>query len=78
MTATRDRVIWTYGGANEFVLVSTDEDSHCPSVLLGPPKVVWIGLGNCATVDVTRLLRIRRPEIIRLVDHPEAAFLALG
>jgi predicted nuclease of predicted toxin-antitoxin system len=59
--------------------VTKDEDFHRLSVLLGaPPKVIWIGLGNCSTVDVARLLRIRHREIVQFVEHPEATFLALG
>ena len=79
MAATRDRAIWSYAGANGFVVVTKDEDFHRLSVLLGPPpKVVWIGLGNCSTVDVAHLLRVRHAEIVQFVEHPEAAFLALG
>jgi predicted nuclease of predicted toxin-antitoxin system len=79
LAATRDRAIWAHAGANGFLLVTKDEDFHRLSVLLGPPpKVVWIGLGNCSTADVARLLRDRHGEIVQFVEHPEAAFLALG
>jgi predicted nuclease of predicted toxin-antitoxin system len=79
LAATRDRAIWAYAAANGFVLVTKDEDFHRLSVLLGaPPKVVWIGLGNCSTADVGRLLRTRHGEIVLFVEHPEATFLALG
>jgi predicted nuclease of predicted toxin-antitoxin system len=70
-------MIWTYAGANGFLLVTKDEDFHRLSVLLGPPpKVVWIGLGNCSTADVAGLLRDRHGAIVQFVEHPEAAFLA--
>jgi predicted nuclease of predicted toxin-antitoxin system len=79
LAASRDRAIWTYAGANGFVLVTKDEDFHRLSVLLGaPPKVIWIGLGNCATADVARLLRIRHGEVLHFIEHPEATFLALA
>lgn len=79
LAATRDRVIWTYAGTNGFVLVTKDEDFHRLSVLLGPPpKVVWIGLGNCSTADIADLLRVRHAEIAQFVEHSEAAFLAFG
>jgi predicted nuclease of predicted toxin-antitoxin system len=79
LAATRDRAVWAYAAANGFVLVTKDDDFHRLSVLLGaPPKVIWIGLGNCSTADVARLLRSRHEEIAQFVEHAEATFLALG
>ena len=61
------------------MLVTKDEDFPRLSVLRGPPpKVIWIRLGNCATADVVRLLRVRAEQIARFVEHEDAAFLALG
>ena len=74
-----DGAIWTRAAAEEFVLVTKDEDFQRLSVLRGaPPKVIWIRLGNCATADVARLLRFRAEQIHAFVKHPEADFLALG
>jgi predicted nuclease of predicted toxin-antitoxin system len=74
-----DRALWTRAAADDFVLVTKDEDFHRLSVLLGPPpKVVWVRLGNCATADVARLLIARREQVQQFVEHPDAAFLALG
>jgi predicted nuclease of predicted toxin-antitoxin system len=79
LAAARDRVIWTYAAANDFVLVTKDEDFQRLSILQGaPPKVIWIGLGNCSTADVERPLRSRHGEIVQFLEHPEATFLALG
>jgi predicted nuclease of predicted toxin-antitoxin system/uncharacterized protein (DUF433 family) len=76
---TSDRTIWDHAGAENFILVTKDEDFHRLSVLLGPPpKVVWIRLGNCATADVERLLRLRREEVRAFAEQTEVAFLALG
>jgi predicted nuclease of predicted toxin-antitoxin system len=74
-----DRALWARAAADGYVLVTKDEDFHRLSVLLGPPpKVVWIRLGNCATADVGRLLLARREQVEQFVEHPDAAFLALG
>lgn len=79
LAAARDRAIWAYAATNGFVLVTKDEDFQRLSLLHGaPPKVVWIGLGNCSTADVEELLRSRRGEIVQFLEHPEATFLALG
>ena len=75
----RDRSIWDHAAAEGFTIVTRDEDFLRLSVLLGPPpKVIWIRLGNCATLAVSRLLRVRATEIGEFGDHPEAAFLELG
>jgi predicted nuclease of predicted toxin-antitoxin system len=79
LAAGRDRAIWDYAAAHGFVLVTKDEDFHWLSVLLGvPPKVIWVHLGNCSTLDVARLLRARYREILGFIERPEATFLALG
>lgn len=71
--------MWDYAAAGGYVLVTKDEDFHHLSVVRGPPpKVVWIRLGNCATADVARLLRLRHEDLTRFVAHEDAAFLALG
>ena len=74
-----DAAVWAHAAADGYVLVTKDEDFQRLSVVRGPPpKVVWIRLGNCATADVARLLRLRRDDLERFVAHDEAAFLALG
>jgi len=78
LAAARDSAIWAYAAANGFVLVTKDEDFQRLSLLQGaPPKVVWVGLGNCSTADVEQLLRRRHGEIVQFLEHPEATFLAL-
>ena len=55
--ASTDKDIWLYAEANDFVIVTKDDDFEQRSVLLGhPPKVIWIRLGNCRTADVVLLL----------------------
>ena len=74
-----DRAIWDRAAAEGFALVTKDEDFHRLSILLGPPpKVIWIRLGNCATADVARLLRVRVDEVRAFSEQSETAFLELG
>jgi predicted nuclease of predicted toxin-antitoxin system len=78
LAAAPDRSIWTYAATNGFVLVTKDADFERLSLLEGaPPKVVWIGLGNCSTADVEGLLRSRCRDVVQFVEHSEATFLAL-
>lgn len=79
LAGAADREIWNRAAADDFILVTKDEDFHRLSVLVGPPpKVVWIRLGNCTTGDVERLLRGRFEQVRAFVEHEESAFLALG
>jgi len=74
-----DRVIRARAAAEQFVLVTKDEDFHRLSVLLDPPpNVIWIRLGNCATAHVARLLRFRADDLRAFAEQAEAAFLELG
>lgn len=74
-----DAAVWDYAAAHGLVLVTKDEDFQRLSVVRGPPpRVVWIRLGNCATADVARLLRLRQADVVRFVADDDAAFLALG
>ena len=58
--------------------MTKDEDFQRLSLLQGaPPKVIWIGLGNCSTAEIAQLLRNRHDEIVQFLEHPEAVFLAL-
>ena len=61
-----DRVVWQLARELDCVLVTKDEGFHRLSVLQGaPPKVVWIRIGNCTTVQVARLLRENHAGILR-------------
>jgi predicted nuclease of predicted toxin-antitoxin system len=78
LTGASDCAIWQYAREHGLVVVTKDEDFHRLSTLHGPPpKVVWIGLGNCSTEDIIRLLRERRVEIEKFLTEEEAAVLAL-
>jgi predicted nuclease of predicted toxin-antitoxin system len=74
-----DASVWQLAREHGCVLVTKDEDFHRLSVLRGaPPKVVWLRVGNCATADITRLLRDRAEHIRRFEAQSEGTFLELG
>ena len=65
--------------SNECLVVSKDEDFHRLALLQGaPPKFIWIGLGNCTTLDVAQLLRLRRDDIVGFAAQHEVTVLELG
>jgi predicted nuclease of predicted toxin-antitoxin system len=58
MKATTDSIVWNYAKDNDLMIVSKDMDMHDLSLALGnPPKVIWLRLGNCSTLQVENLLR---------------------
>lgn len=74
-----DEQVWSYAAGEGLAIVSKDTDFHQRSFLFGgPPKVVWIRLGNCSTEDIARLLRQHHADLVAFDQHAEGTFLALG
>src|SRR6185436_6057229 len=74
LKAADDPLVWEYAKANELILISKDADMHQRSFLFGPPpKVVWVRLGNCSTLDVDELLRQNVATIKTFFDDPESS-----
>ena len=74
-----DPAIWQLACEHGCVLVTKDEDFHRLSILHGaPPKVVWLRVGNCTTVDIVRLLRNRVDDLRRFEAQAEVTLLELG
>jgi predicted nuclease of predicted toxin-antitoxin system len=78
-SGSADTTVWHLAVEHECLLVTKDEDFHRLSVIRGaPPKVVWLRLGNSATLDVARLLRAHQDELRQFGEQDEATFLELG
>jgi predicted nuclease of predicted toxin-antitoxin system len=79
MKATNDPVVWNYAKDNNLMIVSKDSDMHDLSLIFGnPPKVIWLRLGNCSTLQVESLLR-RDFNAIKLFHEDEnLSLLALS
>ena len=74
-----DPAIWQLAREYGCMLVTKDEDFHRLSVLHGaPPKIVWLRVGNCTTVDIAQLLRNRVDDLRRFETQAEVTFLELG
>jgi predicted nuclease of predicted toxin-antitoxin system len=53
-----DSAIWDYAKLNGFALVSKDSDFQQRSLLYGgPPKFIWLRVGNCPVKTIEDLLR---------------------
>ncbi|WPL19424.1 hypothetical protein Thiowin_04545 [Thiorhodovibrio winogradskyi] len=74
-----DTVVWEYAKAEDYVLVSKDNDFRQRSFQYGaPPKVVWLSVGNAGTAVILRLVRESREQIEDFAAAPEAALLILA
>lgn len=70
--ATDDGAIWDYAKVNGFCIVTKDSDFEERSVLFGaPPKVIWLRTGNCTTVRLVALLRLRAEAIGRFEESQD-------
>ncbi|HEX8398054.1 MAG TPA: DUF5615 family PIN-like protein [Pyrinomonadaceae bacterium] len=75
LKATSDPLVWDYAKDNDFMIVSKDADMHDLSLVFGnPPKVVWVRLGNCSTLQIEELLR-RDFDVIKLFYEDDSVSL---
>jgi predicted nuclease of predicted toxin-antitoxin system len=79
MKATSDPVVWNYAKDNDLMIVSKDADMHDLSLVFGnPPKVIWLRLGNCSTLQVENLLRQNFEAIELFYEDENLSLLALS
>jgi len=61
--------IWNFAGANQFTVVSKDEDFYHIASLAGPPPhFIWIRSGNLPTESMGNLLLSNQLEIQNFVQ----------
>lgn len=79
LKSSADRKVWDYAAEKGYTIVTKDADFRRQrSFLLGPPpKIIWIGLGNCSTQEIAELLRGASREIEAFALAEEPAFLVL-
>ena len=79
MKATINPVVWDYAKDNDLMIVSKDADMHDLSLVFGnPPKVIWLRLGNCSTLQVENLLRREFKAIKLFYKDKSLSLLALS
>jgi predicted nuclease of predicted toxin-antitoxin system len=75
---TDDRLIWAFAQAHGFTIVSKDADFHQRSLVLGqPPKLIFLPVGNCATHQITELLRANFAHISAFGLDPNTSIMVL-
>lgn len=59
-----DDDVWAYARAHGFTIISKDSDFQQRSLLYGgPPKVIWLRIGNCSRNQLVELITTRMREI---------------
>lgn len=75
----QDSAVWEYAKRRGFAIVSKDSDFAERSVLeSGPPKVIWIRLGNCSTSEIEGKLRSAHKVVRAFIEKGEETCLLLG
>lgn len=74
-----DAEVWAHAARGGYTIVTKDADFRQRSFLYGyPPKVIWIGAGNCSTRHIANLLHARVRDIEAFVSETELSFLSLA
>lgn len=74
-----DGYVWEYAQENALTIVSKDTDFRHRSVSYGqPPKVIWIGLGNCTTAQVEFVFRQHHNEVLGFSADERRSLLELA
>ena len=78
LDTAEDTELWDYACDNNYLILSKDVDFISMSKIRGyPPKVIWIGLGNCATKTVVDYLRARYADIHAFAESPDQGLFVL-
>jgi predicted nuclease of predicted toxin-antitoxin system len=71
-----DSQVWDHARGNGFVIVSKDNDFRQRSFLDGgPPKVIWLSVGNVGTLAIADLLREQHARIGAFETDIESSLL---
>lgn len=58
LAAADDRTVWDYARDHGQIIVSKDGDFSDRAFVFGaPPKVIWVAVGNCSTVERSATFR---------------------
>ncbi|MEE9396208.1 MAG: DUF5615 family PIN-like protein [Methylococcales bacterium] len=78
MQGTTDTSIWEYALAENYIIVSKDNDFRQRSFLFGsPPKVIWLSVGNEGTEIIKELILKNIQVIKNFSQDPTESLLVL-
>jgi len=67
-----DLIIWQFAKANEYTILTFDEDfSELQNLFSYPPKIIWLRTGNVNTAAIASLLIDRKDNILEFLNNDE-------
>lgn len=73
-----DQQIFDFAKANDFTIVSFDEDFYDLQLLKGyPPKIVWLRFGNSGNLRVVSKLIENQEAIISFLSNPDSGIIEI-
>jgi predicted nuclease of predicted toxin-antitoxin system len=79
LKTANDAEVWEYAKSRGYTIVSKDSDFQEKSILWGsPPKVIWMRIPNCKTVEVVGFLSQSRLLVERFVAQEVETYLILS
>ncbi len=73
-----DGEVWDYAKVYGFAIATKDADFAERSVLEErPPKILWLRMGNCATTEIERLLRVHAGAVRVFLESDQETCLVL-
>nr|VFJ57566.1 MAG: Predicted nuclease, contains PIN domain, potential toxin-antitoxin system component [Candidatus Kentron sp. FW] len=70
LASASDSAIWRFARENDFVIVTKDADFAEMSLIRGgPPRVIWMRLGNAGNKDILSTLMENRLRISALFEQ---------
>lgn len=79
LRGAEDSQIWNHARTHGLMVVSKDTDFRERSYVEGfPPKIIWLDVGNAATMAIAELLRRERQRIQDFENQKETSLLILS
>ena len=67
-----DLMIWRFAKANQFTILTFDEDfSEIQNLFSFPPKIIWLRTGNVSTNEIAQLLIKLKDDIDEFMNNDE-------
>ena len=78
LATAKDGEIWRFAKENGFAILSKDSDFYNGAVVYGgPPKVIWLRIGNCTTAQIEDVLQRAKSAIDAFEDSPDTTLVIL-
>jgi predicted nuclease of predicted toxin-antitoxin system len=78
MLRTPDQEIWEYAKANDFTIITKDDDFLAIAQRNGPPpKLIMIELGNCTNAELAARLQDSATELATFASSTKAGIIKL-